>query len=104
MVMVGDPEDVSTTLSFCRENSINFVVSGGKHSVGGKSSIVGGLVIDLAKLRDVSINEDEKTVDVGGGCIWKDVDDAAGKYGLATVGGTINHTGVGGLSCGGGYG
>ena len=44
------------------------------------------------------------TVSAGGGCVWKDVDEAAGKYGLAAVGGTINHTGVGGLSCAGGYG
>lgn len=106
VVYVGGPEDVATTINFCRENKINFVVSGGKHSVGvgGNSSIEGGLVIDLAKLRDVTIHEANKTVDVGGGCIWKDVDEAAGKYGLAAVGGTINHTGVGGLTCGGGYG
>jgi FAD/FMN-containing dehydrogenase len=102
--MVGSSRDVAATLNFCRENKIKFVVSGGKHSVGGKSSIVGGLVIDLAKLRGVSVNEADKTVDVEGGCVWKDVDEAAGKYGLAAVGGTINHTGVGGLSCGGGYG
>ena len=44
------------------------------------------------------------TLTAGGGCIWKDVDEGAGKYGLAGVGGTINHTGVGGLSCAGGYG
>lgn len=102
--MVGGPQDVAKTLDFCRENKIQFVVSGGKHSVGGHSSIVGGLVIDLARLREVTVNEAEKTVDAGGGCVWKDVDEAAGKYGLAAVGGTINHTGVGGLSCGGGYG
>lgn len=91
-------------MKFCKEHSIQFVVSGGKHSVGGFSSITGGLVIDLAKLRDVEVNEAEMTVSAGGGCVWKDVDEAAGKYGLAAVGGTINHTGVGGLSCAGGYG
>jgi FAD/FMN-containing dehydrogenase len=102
--MVGGPEDVATTLNFCRENKIKFVVSGGKHSVGGGSSIQSGLVIDLSNLRDVFINEADKTIDVGGGCVWKDVDEAAGEYGLAAVGGTVNHTGVGGLTCGGGYG
>jgi FAD/FMN-containing dehydrogenase len=62
------------------------------------------LVIDLAKMRGVQVNDVAKTIDVQGGCIWKDVDEAAGKYGLAAVGGTINHTGVGGLTLGGGYG
>jgi FAD/FMN-containing dehydrogenase len=95
---------VSTTLKICAEHNIPFVVSGGKHSVGGLSSITGGLVIDLSKLRNVTINEEEKTLTAEGGCIWKDVDEAAGEKGLAGVGGTINHTGVGGLSCAGGYG
>lgn len=104
VVYVGGPEDVSTTLKFCREHNIQFVVSGGKHSVGGFSSITGGLVIDLAKLREVTVNEADMTFTAGGGCIWKDVDEGAAKYGLAGVGGTINHTGVGGLSCAGGYG
>lgn len=102
--MVGGPRDVAATLIFCLENKIEFVVSGGKHSVGGGSSIDQGLVIDLSRIRDISVNEVDKTVDVGGGCVWKEVDEAAGKYGLAAVGGTINHTGVGGLTCGGGYG
>lgn len=102
--MVGDAGDVAITLLFCLENRIKFVVSGGKHSVGGASSITGGLVIDLARIRDVSVNTANKTVDVGGGCIWKDVDEIAGENNLAAVGGTINHTGVGGLACGGGYG
>lgn len=44
------------------------------------------------------------TVSVEGGCLWKDVDEAAGDYGLAAVGGTVNHTGIGGLTLGGGYG
>jgi len=104
VVFVGGPKDVATTLNFCRENKVKFVVSGGKHSVGGTSSIAGGLVIDLARLRDVTVNVAEKTADIGGGCIWKDVDEGLGKHGLAGVGGTVNHTGVGGLSLGGGYG
>lgn len=41
---------------------------------------------------------------VGGGALWREVDEAAIRYGLAAVGGTVNHTGVGGLTLGGGYG
>jgi len=55
-------------------------------------------------MRRVIIDESTKTARVQGGCLWKDVDEAAGAYGLATVGGTVSHTGVGGLTLGGGYG
>ena len=101
---VGSAEDVSATILLSRKHFVSFVVSGGKHSSGGASSTEGGLVIDLAKMRKVVVDPATKTVRVQGGCIWKDVDEAAAEYGLAMVGGTVNHTGVGGLTLGGGYG
>ena len=52
----------------------------------------------------VVVNPQDMTITAEGGCLWKDVDEAAGDYGLAAVGGTVNHTGVGGLTLGGGYG
>ena len=55
-------------------------------------------------MRQVTVNPAAMTITAQGGCIWADVDEAAGAYGLATVGGTVNHTGVGGLTLGGGYG
>jgi FAD/FMN-containing dehydrogenase len=61
-------------------------------------------VIDLSKMRKVTVNPGDKTIKAEGGTIWEDVDVEAAKYGLATVGGTVNHTGVGGLTLGGGYG
>ena len=61
-------------------------------------------MIDLAKMRKVVVDPVPKTVRVQGGCIWKDDDEAAAEYGLVMVGGTVNHTGVGGLTLGGGYG
>ena len=70
----------------------------------GASSTAGGLVIDLSLMREVSVNPSARTITAQGGCIWADVDEAAGVHGLATVGGTVNHTGVGGLTLGGGYG
>ena len=104
VVYVGSAEDIAETVLLTRKFSIPFVVSGGKHSSGGASSTTGGLVIDLAKMRRVTIDASTKTASVQGGCIWKDVDEAAAEYGLAMVGGTVNHTGVGGLTLGGGYG
>lgn len=61
-------------------------------------------MIDLTKLRAVTIDPEAKTITAGGGARWEDVDKAAAKHGLATVGGTVNHTGIAGLTLGGGYG
>ncbi|KAF2271054.1 FAD-binding domain-containing protein [Lojkania enalia] len=104
VVKVASASDVSTTLRFVKENGIPFVVKGGGHSTSGSSSIDDGLVVDLSKLRKVTVDPESKTIKAGGGTIWEDVDVEAARYGLATVGGTVNHTGVGGLTLGGGYG
>lgn len=55
-------------------------------------------------MRKVTVDPKAKTIAVEGGALWEDVDIEAAKHGLATVGGTVNHTGVGGLTLGGGYG
>lgn len=62
------------------------------------------MVIDLGNMRSVEVNTSDMTVTFGGGCLWKDVDSALEERGLATVGGVVNHTGVGGLTLGGGHG
>lgn len=96
--------DIATTLLFCKKHQVDFAVRGGGHSTSGSSSSEGGVVIDLSEMRKVEIDPIEKTITAQGGCIWEDVDEAAGEHGLATVGGTVNHTGIGGLTLGGGYG
>ena len=96
--------DVSTTLLFCQKYSIDLATRGGGHSSSGASSSEGGIVIDLSGMRNVTVNPVDKTITAQGGCLWEDVDKAAGQHGLATVGGTVNHTGIGGLTLGGGYG
>ncbi|KAF2668505.1 FAD-binding domain-containing protein [Microthyrium microscopicum] len=64
-----------------------------------------GIVIALRPhMTSVNVDPTAKTITAGGGALWKDVDEAAGKYGLATTGGAVNHTGIGGLTLGGGYG
>lgn len=55
-------------------------------------------------MRNVTVDVGKKTITAQGGALWVDVDTAAGEHGLATVGGTVNHTGIGGLTLGGGYG
>ncbi|KAM0428136.1 hypothetical protein ACHAPT_007036 [Fusarium lateritium] len=78
-------------------------VCGGGHSSSGASSSE-GMVIDLRKMRKVKVDTAAMTVEFEGGCLWKDVDTALEQHGLATVGGVVNHTGVGGLTLGGGHG
>ncbi|KAL5590070.1 hypothetical protein FOVSG1_011937 [Fusarium oxysporum f. sp. vasinfectum] len=104
VVQVTNAQDVSKALLFAREHQLDVAVVGGGHSTSGSSSTDGGLVVDLTKMRNVTVDYANKTITAEGGCIWEDVDYAAAKYGLATVGGTVNHTGVGGLTLGGGYG
>lgn len=104
VVQVTSAEDVSKALLFAQGQGLEVAVVGGGHSTSGSSSTEGGLVIDLTKMRGVVVDPENQTIKAQGGTIWEDVDLEAAKYGLATVGGTVNHTGVGGLTLGGGYG
>ncbi|PPQ79510.1 hypothetical protein CVT25_003392 [Psilocybe cyanescens] len=105
VVFVKDNEDVVKALQFARANNLPIAVRGGGHSVVGSSSAENGLVIDPSRyLNGVTVDPSKKLAYVGGGAIWETVDKAAIKHELATVGGTVNHTGVGGLILGGGYG
>ncbi|KAF3481869.1 uncharacterized protein GIQ15_04628 [Arthroderma uncinatum] len=104
VLLAANAEDISQAVRLAQQNNVDLAVRGGGHSVAGASSSDGGLVIDLSRMRKVTVDEEHKTITAQGGCLWADVDEAGGKHGLATVGGTVNHTGVGGLTLGGGYG
>lgn len=97
-------EDVAATVLFSKVHNLDLAVAGGGHSTSGSSSTNGGVCIDLSKMRKATVDQAKKTITAQGGCIWEDVDLGAAEHGLATVGGTVNHTGVGGLTLGGGYG
>ncbi|KAF5679813.1 6-hydroxy-D-nicotine oxidase [Fusarium heterosporum] len=96
-------QEVSHAIKFAVSNKIALTVCGGGHSSSGASSTE-GIVIDLRKMRRVAVDTEALSVEYEGGCIWEDVDAALERYGLATVGGVVNHTGVGGLTLGGGHG
>lgn len=98
-------EEIAIAVKYAVEQGIDLAVKGGGHSTAGVSSTEGGLLIDLnAKLKAVQVDVDKKQFRVQGGATWGDVDQAGVKHGLATVGGTVADTGVGGLTLGGGYG
>lgn len=104
VLLATDAEDISTAVRFAQENNIDLAIKGGGHSVAGTSSSDGGLVIDLSRMRKVTVDTENNTITAQGGALWVDVDIAAASHHLATVGGTVNHTGIGGLTLGGGYG
>ncbi|KAI4252881.1 MAG: hypothetical protein LQ352_004024 [Teloschistes flavicans] len=104
VAQVTTPEHVAIAIKFARQHRIEQVVRGGGHGTNGASSTDGGIVIDLSKMNRVTVDPENMTIAAEGGCLWKDVDEAAGDYGFAAVGGTVNHTGIGGLTLGGGYG
>ncbi|KAA1469075.1 FAD-binding domain-containing protein [Dentipellis sp. KUC8613] len=105
VAFVKDADDVAAALKYAREHKLPIAVKGGGHNPAGASSVEGGLVIDLSRyLNGVRVDGEKRLGYVGGGALWKDVDETAIKYGLAGVGGTVNHTGVGGLTLGGGFG
>jgi FAD/FMN-containing dehydrogenase len=97
-------EDVSKAVLFSTANSLHLATVGGGHATSGSSSTHGGLCIDLSKMRIVTVDVEKKTVTAQGGALWEHVDAELAKYGLGAVGGTVNHTGIGGLTLGGGYG
>ncbi|KAL4917429.1 FAD-binding domain-containing protein [Aspergillus aurantiobrunneus] len=95
--------EVAAAIRFAGASKLPLTVCGGGHSTSGTSSSQ-GMVIHLGNMRQVEIDEPKMTVSFGGGCLWADIDSALEARGLATVGGAVNHTGVGGLILGGGHG
>ena len=104
VVRPAGPADVATALGYAREAGLDVSVRGGGHNYGGAAVVDGGLVIDLSPLDAISVDPDSRTVRCGGGTTWAQLDAATQEHGLAVPGGTISHTGVGGLTLGGGFG
>lgn len=101
---VSGPSDVAAVIAFARDGGMTLAVRGGAHNGAGLGTVDDGVVIDLSLLRDVTVAPSARTVRVGGGCTWGEVDAATGEHGLATPSGIISTTGVGGLTLGGGLG
>ncbi len=91
-------------MDFARDHGLLLSVKGGGHNVGGTSIAERGLMLDMSRMRNVTVIPNAKLAQVGPGCLLKDVDQATQKHGLATVLGFISEVGVAGLTLGGGLG
>ena len=97
-------EDVSHAVTFARERSLLLAVKGGGHSWPGKSVCERGLMIDLSPMNRVDVDASRQVAAAGGGALLNMLDTRSLEHGLVTTAGVVSHTGVGGLTLGGGFG
>jgi len=96
--------DVKGSVDFAREHRLLVAVRGGGHSISGQSVCDGGLMIDLAPMRWIHVDPKTRHATLGPGSLLADLDRESLAFGLVTTAGTVSHTGVGGLTLGGGQG
>ena len=96
--------DVIAAVRYARESGLLVSVRGGGHGVGGHAVNDGGIVIDLAPMRSVRVAPERRRAWSEAGVLWGEFDHETQAFGLATTGGIVTHTGVAGLTLGGGIG
>src|SRR5712692_9819941 len=104
IVRCAGTADVVSAVNFARENRLQVAVRGGGHSFPGHSVCDGGLVIDLSPMKAIRVDPAARTARAQPGVKWIEFDHETQAFGLATTGGTVSDTGIGGLTLGGGLG
>jgi FAD/FMN-containing dehydrogenase len=96
--------DVAAAVTFCRRHSLPMTVRGGGHAVAGHAVHDDAVMIDLSAMNAVEVDATTRIATVQGGALNSDLDRETQAHGLATTGGIVSHTGLGGLALGGGIG
>jgi FAD/FMN-containing dehydrogenase len=96
--------DVVEALAFARRIGLEVSIRGGGHNVAGRAVADGGVMIDLAEMKRITIDTARATASAEGGVVWAELNDAAAEHGLAVTGGAVSGTGIGGYTLGGGLG
>ena len=104
IVRCAGSDDVVAAVNFARESELDLAVRGGSHSVPGFGTADEAVVIDLSRMQAVDVDVGASTARAQGGATWGAFNDATHAHGLATTGGIISTTGIGGLTLGGGIG
>ena len=104
IIQCHETADVVEGVNFAREQGLLLAVKGGGHNVAGNAVCDDGLMLDLSPMNGISVNPESKTVTVGAGCLLSEVDQHTQAHGLAVSAGIVSHTGVAGLTLGGGFG
>ena len=104
VVRCAGPDDVVAAIAFARAHDLTVAVRGGGHNVAGNGTCDGGLVIDLSPMSGVEVDHASRRARVAGGVTMAPLDAATQQWGLATTGGIMPTTGVGGFTLGGGLG
>jgi FAD/FMN-containing dehydrogenase len=104
IVRCAGAEDVVAAVNLARESELDLAVRGGSHSVPGFGTADEAVVIDLSRMQAVEVDPEARTARAQGGATWGVFNDATHAHGLATTGGIISTTGIGGLTLGGGIG
>jgi FAD/FMN-containing dehydrogenase len=96
--------DVVAALEFARRAGFEVSVRGGGHNVAGRAVTDGGVMIDLAEMKEISVDPEHATARAQAGVLWGELNNAAAEYGLAVTGGMVSGTGIAGYTLGGGLG
>jgi hypothetical protein len=100
----ADVSDVQTAVRAASETGILTAIRCGGHSLAGFSTCEGGMVIDLSRMRQVTVDPEARRARIAGGCLLGSIDSATQKAGLVFPSGVVSHTGASGLILGGGTG
>ena len=104
IVRAQSTEDVVAAVDWTRAEGLDLTVRGGGHAFAGHAVADGAVMVDLSSMNAVTVDAGARRARCGGGSTWGDVDAATAEHGLAVTGGFISHTGVAGLTLGGGFG